>query len=142
MGGAGEGDQQESSHRHRTERAMEEERIEAHPFAQKLRRKMRAAEGALWEHLKCRRLDGYKFRTQQPIEPYTVDFYCAHLRLCIEVDGEYHADRLELDQAKDEFLRSLNLTVVRFSNHEALNNTEDVVKRLRNLCGSLGQYRY
>ncbi len=55
-----------------------------------MRNNMTKAEIILWSRLRMRQVDGWKFRRQQPIFDYIVDFYCHELKLIIEVDGEIH----------------------------------------------------
>ena len=60
-------------------------------FAKHLRRNMTDAEHVLWRHLRAHRFDGQKFRRQQPIGPYVVDFVHFGARLIVEADGGQHA---------------------------------------------------
>jgi len=73
--------------------------------ARKLRREMTLPEGLLWQRLRGKQT-GFKFRSQHPIGPYVVDFYCSSARLVVEVDGRAHdnAGRIERDRARDRFL--------------------------------------
>ena len=91
-----------------------------------MRRDDTKAEKIAWTLLKDRRLDGFKFRRQVPIENFIVDFYCHEAKLIIELDGDIHAeaDQYNHDQQRDVRLRALGYTVVRFSN-EALYNDSD-----------------
>jgi len=93
------------------------------------------AERTIWrEILRKRQFARYKFLRQKPIGGYIVDFYCAELRLVIEIDGESHAESVEYDRERTKFLNSLGLRVVRYTNHEVLNNLEgvydDLMRRL------------
>lgn len=58
--------------------------------ARELRMNMTQAEEILWEHLKKKQLNGYKFRRQHPVFKFIVDFYCHKAKLVVELDGEYH----------------------------------------------------
>ena len=60
--------------------------------AMELRRTMTEAEIILWNELRNKKLNGYKFRRQHPIKNYVADFYCHEARLVVEVDGEIHKD--------------------------------------------------
>jgi very-short-patch-repair endonuclease len=84
----------------------------------------------LWKHLRSRRLAGFKFRRQEAIEPYVVDFVCLETKLVVEADGGQHAERTEQDSARTEYLESLGYKVVRFWNHEILGNTDGVLERI------------
>jgi very-short-patch-repair endonuclease len=63
-----------------------------------------------------------KFRRQHPVDPYVLDFYCADLRLSIELDGRQHntAEGKQHDKARDAFLRSLGIETLRFTNDEMM----------------------
>src|ERR1700742_83154 len=67
-------------------------------FAKKLRQGQARAEQILWECLRNRRLNGFKFRRQAPIDEYVTDFYCAECRLVVEADGKTHHGRLAQDE--------------------------------------------
>jgi very-short-patch-repair endonuclease len=60
--------------------------------AKEMRRAPTRSENRLWSWLRDRRFDGYKFRRQYPIGRYVLDFYCAELKLAIEVDGRHHEE--------------------------------------------------
>ncbi|MGH7000341.1 MAG: endonuclease domain-containing protein [Stellaceae bacterium] len=64
----------------------------ASPVARKLRQTPTDAELRLWSHLRRKQLDGIRFRRQQPIGRYVVDFFCPEAHLIIEVDGGQHAE--------------------------------------------------
>lgn len=95
--------------------------------AQKLRGSMTKEERKLWyEFLKDLPLT---VNRQKVIGNYIVDFYCAEKKLCIELDGSQHyeADGVESDKRRDLFLKSLGLTVLRYSN-------ADINSRFRPVC--------
>ncbi|MFN3945217.1 MAG: endonuclease domain-containing protein [Allosphingosinicella sp.] len=75
------------------------------------------AEKHLWSLLRDRRLAAFKFRRQQVIEPYIVDFICLEQRLIVEADGSHHADS-EDDARRDAFLRIQGFRVLRFWNND------------------------
>jgi len=85
-------------------------------FAKELRRKQTAPEVLLWRELRDRRLDGWKFRRQVPIEGFVADFICFDARLIVEIDGPVHAgaeQRLK-DARKDAVLEKAGFRVLRF----------------------------
>ena len=88
------------------------------PNARALRREMTPHERKLW-YLFLRSYP-VKFYKQRIIESYIVDFYCASAKLVVEIDGSQHYedDGKEADQKRDERLRALGLTVLRYSNRE------------------------
>lgn len=99
--------------------------------ARELRSRPTDAEQKLWGYLRTHPY-GYKFRRQHPLNYYIVDFYCHAKKLVIEVDGSIH-DRPDImmnDQEREAALRSLRLTVLRFTNDDILKNTEQVIKTI------------
>ncbi len=98
--------------------------------ARVLRQRMTPAESALWQRLRNRRLHGLKFRRQHPIGRAIVDFYCAEKRLVIEVDGGIHETQREHDAAREAYLRERGYRVLRFHNHDVLENIEVVLERI------------
>ncbi len=80
------------------------------------------AEVVLWYYLKHRKFYGHKFRRQQGIGKYIVDFYCPKLRLAIELDGGSHFEprqqRYDAERTKD--IASRHITVIRFTNDRIL----------------------
>jgi very-short-patch-repair endonuclease len=83
------------------------------------------AEKRLWTILRDRRLDAVKFRRQQVIESYIVDFVCFAERLIIEADGSQHADNKD-DSRRDAFLRAQGFRILRFWNNQVLNEADAV----------------
>jgi very-short-patch-repair endonuclease len=103
-------------------------------ISRNLRSKPTEAERCLWNRLKLKHL-GLIFHRQKPIGDYIVDFYCSEARLVVEVDGDYHlnAETSANDEVRDETMRNLGLTVLRFSNTEVLNNTDKVVETINRI---------
>ena len=98
--------------------------------AKNLRQNMSEAETRLWHHLRAGRLNGYKFRRQQPMGNYIVDFVCVTPKLIIEADGGQHAEQAEYDQARSLYLNGLGFTVLRFWNDEILRQTDEVLAEI------------
>jgi very-short-patch-repair endonuclease len=88
-----------------------------------------AAEARLWAVLRGGRL-GCKFRRQQVIAGYIVDFYCAPLRFAIEVDGPVHQGRSADDRERDEHLALLGVCVVRVGNAQVIEQLDTVICEL------------
>ncbi|MDO4776548.1 MAG: endonuclease domain-containing protein [Cardiobacteriaceae bacterium] len=112
------------------------------PHAKSLRGRMTDAEHCLWQHLRAGRLQGYKFRRQQPLGEYIADFLCLSPKLIVEADGGQHGERQAYDQVRTAYLQSLGFEVLRFWNHEILQQTEVmlevILRRLRELDGRDG----
>lgn len=102
--------------------------------ARNLRKDMTPSEKLLWSFLKDRKLSGYKFRRQQPLEGFILDFYCDVAKLGIEVDGSIHSlkEISEYDEQRTQFLNEFGIQIIRFSNEEVLNNTDQVLKDIKN----------
>ena len=102
-------------------------------LAQQLRKKMTEAEKKLWKMLRNRRFEGLKFRRQHPINRFVVDFYCHQKLLVVEVDGGIHndVDVKERDEGREEELKNLGLTIIRFTNEEVLTNVYKVLEELK-----------
>ena len=98
----------------------------------RLRTNMTPAEKRLWGMLRSKQLQSYKFLRQHGIGPYIVDFFCPERSLVVEVDGDVHAEPINQtkDAKREEYLRSVDLDIVRYSNHEVLNNLDGVLEHL------------
>lgn len=98
--------------------------------AKALRREQTPTEHALWQHLRAKRFAGYKFRRQQPIGRYIVDFVCLARKLVVELDGSQHMERAAHDEQRDAWLRSQGFRVLRFWNNEWTGQREAVLERI------------
>jgi very-short-patch-repair endonuclease len=103
------------------------------PIAREMRGKPTEAENLLWQRLRRHQLHGLSFRRQHSIGQFVVDFYCGKARLVIEIDGPIHQYQGEEDLIRQNFLESLNLKVLRFSNDYVLNNMNEVIKQIVSL---------
>src|SRR5262245_19769083 len=88
--------------------------------ARELRNNPTDAERVLWGQLRFWQLDGYKFRRQQPLGHYIVDFVCLENRVIVELDGGQHVQQASLDAERDRWLRDDGFTILRFWNHDVL----------------------
>jgi very-short-patch-repair endonuclease len=96
--------------------------------ARELRKRSTDAERLLWHHLRSRQLDGHKFRRQQPLGRFIVDFVCLEKRLVIELDGGHHGGprQAKFDLQRSEWLIQQGFRVIRFWDHEVLKQIEHV----------------
>ena len=103
--------------------------------ARKLRSEMSKPERVLWKQLRTRP-GGFKFRRQHPAGVYVLDFYCAALRLVVEVDGWAHdsAETIARDKRRSEFLRSQGIASTRIPAKAIIEDVEAVLVRLREIC--------
>jgi very-short-patch-repair endonuclease len=103
-------------------------------FARQLRREHTDAEKLMWGLLRNRHLGKPKFRRQHPLGTYVLDFYCHDARLAIELDGGQHntdAGRRH-DERRSEFLAEQGIQVLRYWNHEVLEETDSVLEAIFN----------
>ena len=98
--------------------------------ARDLRRTPTDAERLLWQRLRFWQVDGCKFRRQQPLGRYIVDFVCLQKRLIIELDGGQHAQQADYDKERDGWLRDQGFVVLRFWNNDVLRNIDGVLERI------------
>ncbi len=89
------------------------------------------AEHRLWQILRAKRLAGFKFKRQLPIDGYIVDFACLRHRLIVEADGGQHAESSR-DSDRDAYLEALGFRTLRFWNNDIFNNEEGVVLTILN----------
>ena len=88
------------------------------------------SEVLLWNELKRSAL-GVKFTKQKPIGNYIADFYCKELKLVIEVDGWSHDDKYEYDVGRDEYMRSIGITVLRVEDKDVKRDIGAVLEWIR-----------
>ena len=112
-----------------TEQAVTKAKLER---AKELRREMTPAEKLLWQQIRANKL-GVRFRRQQIIQGFIVDFYCHQAGLVVEVDGDIHDLQKEEDERRERGLSELGLRVVRFGNDEVGRNLSTVVGKIKEL---------
>ena len=92
--------------------------------ARKFRRTMTLPEVLLWERIRGGRLNGLRFRRQNPIGPYILDFYCASARVAVEIDGagHNHESQWAHDKRRDRWLGENRIRVLRTPARDILND--------------------
>lgn len=105
----------------------------ARNLAKRLRRRMGRPETLLWQELRANGLDGLHMRRQHPIGPYVLDFFCASVKLAIEVDGGVHdlPGRRERDAERTAWLGSRGVRTLRVPAHVVENDIDRVLTRIR-----------
>ena len=100
--------------------------------ARDLRNNMTRAEIILWSRLRSKKIYGFKFRRQQPIFDYVVDFYCDELKLIIEADGEIHSltEKMDSDKKRDKILKINGYHLIRLSNFEIETDIDATIKKI------------
>ncbi len=101
--------------------------------AYKLRKNPTEAEEILWQYLRNRQMEGVRFRRQHPLQKFVADFYAHQYKLVIEVDGDYHNEKVQsfYDHDRDENLSNYSLTILRFTNDEVKRSIEYVLSVIR-----------
>ena len=106
------------------------------PLAKSLRRRTTDTERVLWQQLKAKRFCGLKFRRQQPIGTYIVDFVCFEKKIIVELDGSQHAllPEAQNDNRRDQWFEAQGYKVLRFWDNEVLTNTPAVLEVIWTHC--------
>jgi very-short-patch-repair endonuclease len=102
------------------------------PRRKELRSSLTPAEAALWKSLQRSQVNGKKFRRQHSVGNYILDFYCPECRLAVELDGQGHFNSMtwEHDCRRTEYLRKLNICVLRFENREVFESLDWVLRTI------------
>ncbi len=98
-------------------------------FAKALRVTQTDTEAIVWQHLRAHRLGDAKFKRQQPLGKYIVDFVCFERRLIVELDGGQHSGSAS-DVVRDAWLREQGFVVERFWNNDVRQNLPGVLTRI------------
>jgi very-short-patch-repair endonuclease len=101
-------------------------------LAKALRNNSTPGEIALWKKIRDKQLLGYDFDRQKPLGEYIVDFFCHELMLAVEIDGISHENQeaFEKDIQRQKDLEGLGIQVLRFKEHEAVNNVRLVLEQI------------
>ncbi len=103
--------------------------------AKRMRHVPTEAEAVLWRQLRAGRLADYKFKRQQPIGNFIVDFVCFAQKLVIEVDSGQHVELQVRDEARTEWLQAQGFRVLRFWNHDVLQRRDLVLEEVLRKLG-------
>jgi very-short-patch-repair endonuclease len=100
--------------------------------ARALRDQSTPAERKMWSMLRGKKLSGFRFRRQQTLGPYIVDFCCSAAKLIVELDGSQHhlEPNAAYDEARTKWLEECGYKVLRFDNAEFLKNTSGALDRI------------
>jgi very-short-patch-repair endonuclease len=99
--------------------------------ARRLRTRQTSAESLLWQQLRNRRLDGWKFRRQVPIAGHIADSTCEAARLTVEIDGKHHAEQADLDHERRARIEAVGYLELRFTNDEVRSRLDWVIEEIR-----------
>ena len=96
-----------------------------------LRNHLTPAEATLWKFLKSKQVNNLKFRRQHSVDHYILDFYCPELKLAIELDGDFHFYNQESDIKRDQYLRNLGITILRFENRMVFEHLDVIIREIK-----------
>jgi adenine-specific DNA methylase/very-short-patch-repair endonuclease len=99
--------------------------------ARQLRREPTPSQDLLWQALRGKQLDGIRFRREQNVGPFILDFYCSPKRLVVEIDGPIHDRQVEADRARQQLLESLGLRFVRVKAQQVEEDLPSVLLTIR-----------
>jgi len=104
-------------------------------IARKLRSASTDVERKLWQKIRERQIEEFRFRRQRPIGNFVVDFVCLEAKLIVELDGGQHAEpaKVAADETRTKFLESLGYRMLRFWNNEVLENMQGVLEHIREM---------
>ncbi len=102
------------------------------PFAKDNRKDLTEAENIVWQEVRDRKIEGFKFRRQHPIAGYIPDFVCLDKKLIIEIDGEYHnePEQQKFDAARQNWLAENGFEMIRFTNDEIKKSLKQVIETI------------
>jgi very-short-patch-repair endonuclease len=100
-------------------------------IARRLRKYSTDTESYLWRHIRDRQIEGFKFRRQQPVGQYVVDFVNLEKKVIVELDGGQHTFDPS-DKIRDEWLQAEGYRVLRFWDNQVFSNLEGVLENIRN----------
>ncbi|GAP13052.1 uncharacterized protein conserved in bacteria [Longilinea arvoryzae] len=98
--------------------------------AVELRKEPTLAEMKLWAYLRRDQLNGVSFRRQHAIGPYVADFCAVKAKLVVELDGSQHLEQEEYDAQRTAYLAERGYRVLRFWNHQVMNEIEGVLMEI------------
>jgi len=99
-------------------------------LAKKLRENMTLSEVLLWNELSGKKMYGFDFDRQRPIDNFIVDFYCKELNLAIEIDGNSHDYKFDEDVIRQKKLESLGVHFLRFLDIEVKKDMNNVLREI------------
>ena len=100
-------------------------------FSRNLRNHSTMSEVLIWNELKGRKLYDYQFMRQKPNGNFIVDFFCSKLKLVIEIDGSSHVSKKLYDKKRDDYLKSLGLTMLDFEDYCVKENIQCEVGEIK-----------
>ena len=102
-------------------------------LAKELRDRLTESEKILWEKLRLKRLNGYRFKSQHPVAGFIADFYCHKAKLVIEIDGVYHNSKSqsEYDANRSSVISEFGIKIIRFRNEDVTDRIDFVLEEIK-----------
>lgn len=102
-------------------------------LAKELRDRLTEPEKILWEKLRLKRLNGYRFKPQHPVAGFIADFYCHKAKLVIEIDGTYHDSKSqsEFDASRTAIINEFGIKIIRFRNEDVIDRIDFVLDEIK-----------
>ena len=102
-------------------------------LSRELRKNMTPAEKEFWNMVRGKKMHGLKFRRQQIIDGFIVDFFCESIGLCVEIDGGVHNGEEQKihDKLRDEVIALRKLNILRIKNEEVFNGKEKIIEKIK-----------
>jgi very-short-patch-repair endonuclease len=99
-------------------------------FARNLRADQTSSENLIWNAVRDRRFEGFKFRRQMPIGRFTADFCCITAKLIVEIDGVQHIEHADYDDARRQFIEEQGFIVLRFTDDDVRGRLDWVMQEI------------
>lgn len=108
-------------------------------FSNILRKNQTEAEEVMWQNLRNRKVLGFKFRRQHPLDKYIADFYCHEAKLVIEIDGKIHniPEQQEYDKKRSSDIEEMGIKVIRFTNKAVNEDLQEVLNAIKNSLNNI-----
>lgn len=106
-------------------------------YARSLRKSGNLSEVILWNAIKSKKLNSLDFDRQKIIGDYIVDFYCHTYKLAVEIDGASHDSKGEYDEKRDDYLKTLGITVLHIPDSDVRNNLQEVIESILYIVANL-----
>jgi len=88
----------------------------------------------MWDHLRDRRLGGFKFRRQHAMGPYITDFFCAEASLVVELDGNSHEGQARYDSERQTWIERQGIRLMRLKNDDVYESFEGALELILHVC--------
>ena len=99
----------------------------------KLRNNPTYSEKVIWQSLRKKQIHGVRFLRQYSVNYFVLDFYAPKIKLAIEIDGSSHIGKEAYDEARQKYIESFNIKVIRFTDEQVFGNVNKVIEEIENI---------